>query len=195
MAEARTVEYWLDRIEDCKFEPDKIFIHIGYARKALKERDEVELKDAALKSGNDEFTRLKGELTEWRMCLSVLTDGTPETAKECSQFVNDLVGSLQNTAIKAIDDRAERDKRIAEMRITAVGHVEERDELKAELSVSQKAHARVLREIGPLKADLADAAEAERQRIDAVLAALKPPPIWTASWPQATAHMRAAIKP
>ncbi len=86
-------------------------------------------------------------------------------------------------------------KRVTEMTITAVGHVEERDELKAELSVSQKAHARVLREIGPLKADLADAAEAERQRIDAILAAIKPPPIWTASWPQATAHMRAAIKP
>ena len=87
-------------------------------------------------------------------------------------------------------------KRVAEMTLKAVKHVEERDELKAELSVSQKAHARVLREIGPLiKADLADAAEAERQRIDAVLAALKPPPIWTASWPQATAHMRAAIKP
>ncbi len=142
-----------------------------------------------------EIDRLKGELPEWRMCLSVLTDGTPETAKECSQFVNDLVGSLQNTAIKAIEDLAERDKRIAEMRITAVGHVEERDELKAELSVSQKAHARVLREIGPLKADLADAAEAERQRIDAVLAALKPPPIWTASWPMAMGHVRAAIKP
>ncbi len=60
----------------------------------------------------EEIARLKGELAEWRLCLSVLTDGTPETAVECRQFVNDLVGSLQNTAIKA---RAELEKAVNEL--------------------------------------------------------------------------------
>ena len=29
------IEYWLDRIEDCKYEPDKIFIYLGQARQAV----------------------------------------------------------------------------------------------------------------------------------------------------------------
>ena len=109
----------------------------------------MELKDAALKSGHDEFDRLKAELAEWRLCLSVLTDGTPETAVECRQFVNDLVGSLQNTAIKA---RAELEKAVNELA-----------EAREQYSDLQEEHAE---EVG-------DVCQAERQRITDILRGLK----------------------
>ena len=31
----RGPEYWIGRIEDCKYEPDKIFIYLGHLKKAI----------------------------------------------------------------------------------------------------------------------------------------------------------------
>ena len=35
--EKRGPEYWIGRIEDCKYEPDKVFIYLGYLKKAIKQ--------------------------------------------------------------------------------------------------------------------------------------------------------------